>query len=128
MLSMEAACEIFYGIYGDGGQSSIVDDILRRLDFHALSVTLLATTASHSAWDYDRLAKEWDTQRGQVLQTDYNESLAATIEISLTSPTFRKLGLDARDLLGVVAVFPHGVDEKKPQLAFSRYPQQKERF
>ena len=111
-LSMEAACDIFYNIHGDGGRSRIVEDLLQRLDFHALSITLLATTASHNIWNYDRLAKEWDTNRARVLRTDHNESLAATIELSLASPTFRKLGSDARDLLGAVAFFPHGMDEK----------------
>jgi tetratricopeptide (TPR) repeat protein len=111
-LSMEAACDIFYGIYGDGQRSNVINDLLQRLDFHALSIILLASTASYNAWDYDRLTKEWDTERAQVLQTDCNESLAATIELSLSSPTFRKLGPDARDLLGVVAFFPQGIDEK----------------
>jgi hypothetical protein len=111
-LSMEATCDIFYNIYSDRGRSSIVNDLLRRLDFHALSITLLATTASHNGWDYHRLAKKWDTQRAQVLRTDHNKSLAATIELSLTSPTFRSLGPNARDLLGVVAFFPQGIDEK----------------
>jgi tetratricopeptide (TPR) repeat protein len=111
-LSMEAACDIFYDIYSDCGRSSVIDNLLERLDFHALSITLLATTASHNAWDYDRLANEWETQRAQVLQTDHNDSLAATIELSLTSPTFLSLGADARDLLGVVAFFPQGINEK----------------
>ena len=111
-LSMEAACDIFYGIYTEGGRSNIINDLLRRLDFHALSITLLATTASHNGWDHNRLAEEWDTQRAQVLQTDYNQSLAATIKLSLSSPTFRSLGPDARDLLVVVAFFPQGIDEK----------------
>ncbi|KAF9780543.1 hypothetical protein BJ322DRAFT_1112537 [Thelephora terrestris] len=111
-LSMEAAREIFYGIYGNGEQSEIIDNLLQRLDFHALSITLLATTASDNVWDHDRLAKEWDERRAQVLRTDHDESLAATIELSLTSPTFRKLGPDAHDLLGVVAFFPQGVGEK----------------
>jgi tetratricopeptide (TPR) repeat protein len=111
-LSMEAACDIFYGIYGNLGQSGIINDLLQRLDFHALSITLLATTASHNGWDYDRLAKEWDAQRAQVLQTDYNESLAATIELSLASPTFLSFGPNARDLLRVVAFFPQGIDER----------------
>jgi hypothetical protein len=90
-LSMESACDIFYAIYSNGGQSDIISDLVKRLDFHALSITLLATTASHNAWDYDRLAKEWDTHRVGVLRTDYNKSLAATIELSLASPTFRQL-------------------------------------
>ena len=108
---MEAACDIFYGIYGYRVRSNVVNDLLERLDFHALSITLLATTASHNVWDYDRLTKEWDAHRAQILRTDYNESLAATIELSLASPTFHKLGLDARDLLGVVAFYPQGIHE-----------------
>ena len=127
-LSMEAACDIFYGIYGDGGQSSIINNLLERLDFHALSVTLLATTASHNAWDYDRLAKEWETQRAQVLRTDYNKSLAATIELSLASPLFRSLGPDARDLLGVVAFFPQGIDEKNLDWLFPTIPNRQNIF
>jgi tetratricopeptide (TPR) repeat protein len=110
-LTMKAGCNIFYSIYDDGGRSGVVTDLVRRLDFHALSIELLATTASHNMWDYNRLAQEWDARRTQVLQTDYNESLAATIELSLTSPMFRKLDPDARDLLGVIAFFPQGVDE-----------------
>ena len=110
-LSMESACDIFYGIHDNGGQSDVISNLLRRLDFHALSITLLATAASYNMWDYSRLAQEWDTHRTRVLQTDYNESLTATIELSLASPTFRKLGPDARDLLGVVAFFPQGINE-----------------
>jgi tetratricopeptide (TPR) repeat protein len=123
-LSTEAACDIFHGIYG-GGRSSIINDLLERLDFHALSIKLLATTASHNGWDHNRLTEEWDEQRAQVLQTDYNESLAATIELSLTSPTFRSLGPDARDLLGVVAFFPRGVDEKNLNWLFPTIPNRK---
>ena len=127
-LSMGSARSIFYSIYGDGGRSDTVNDLLRRLDFHALSITLLATTASHNAWDYDRLAKEWDAHRAQVLRADYNESLAATIELSLASPTFQKLGPDARDLLGVVAFFPQGVDEKNIDWLFPTIPDRKNIF
>ena len=110
-LSIEEACDIFYDIYGDNGRSDIINDLLRRLDFHALSIALLANVAFHNMWDYDRLAKEWDTHRTQVLRTDYNESLAATIELSLASPTFRELGPNAHDLLSVVAFFPQGINE-----------------
>ena len=111
-LSIEAACDTFYGIYNDGGRSDVVNDLLQRVDYHALSITLLATAASQNMWNYEELAKEWDTHRAQVLQTDRNESLAATIELSLTSPTFQKLGPNAQELLGVIAFFPQGVDKK----------------
>ena len=121
-LSAESACDIFYSIYNNSGQSKVISDLVRQLDFHALSITLLATTASHNMWDHNRLAKEWDVRRAQVLQTDYNESLAATIELSLASPTFRNLGPHARDLLGVVAFFPQGIDESNLDWLFPTIP------
>jgi tetratricopeptide (TPR) repeat protein len=127
-LSMTAACNIFYGIYGGDGQPNIINDLLRRLDFHALSITLLATTASHNAWDCDRLAKEWDAQRAQVLQTHHNKSLAATIELSLASPTFHSLGPDARNLLEVVAFFPQGIDENNLDWLFPTISNRKNIF
>ena len=127
-LSMKSACDIFYSIYGDSGRSDIINDLLQRLDFHALSIALLATTASHNTWDYDRLTREWDTHRARVLRTDYNESLATTIELSLASPTFRNLGPEARDLLGVVAFFPQGVDEKNFDWLFSTIPERRNIF
>ena len=128
MLSMEAACDIFYSNYGNGKRSSIVNDLLLRLDFHPLSIMLLAVTASHHAWDHNRLVKEWDTQRAQVLQTVYNESLAVTIEVSLGSPTFRSLGPNARDLLGVIAFFPQGIDENNIDWLFPTISNRKNTF
>ena len=117
-LSMEAACDIFYSIYNNRGRSNIINGLLHRLDFHALSITLLATTASYHAWDHNRVAQEWDAQRAQVFQTVYNESLAATIELSLSSPTFLSLGTNTRDLLEVAAFFPQGINEKNVDWLF----------
>jgi len=110
-LSLGSARDIFYGIYNGSGQSNLINDLLQQLDFHPLSITLLATTASQNMWDYNRLVQEWDTHHTQVLQTDYNGSLEKTIELSLTAPTFLKLGTDARELLGVIAFFPQGINE-----------------
>ena len=127
-LSMESACDIFYDIYDNGGPSKVVRDLVKELDFHALSITLLATTTSHNMWDYNRLASEWNIQRTQVLRTEYNESLAATIELSLSSPSFRSLGPHARDLLGVVAFFPQGIDENKLDWLFPTIPNRRTIF
>ena len=124
-LTMDAACDAFYRIYGgDDDRSKAVNGILEQLDFHPLSITLLATAAHQSRWDANRLAQEWERLRTRVLQTQHNASLAAAIEVSLDSSMFRELGPDARELLGVVAFLPQGIDENNLCWLFPTIPKQ----
>jgi len=94
-LPMEAACDAFYCIYNHNERSTLITNILEQLEFHPLSITLLATVAHHNRWDAARLASEWDERRMGVLQTDHNKSLDTTTRLSLSSATFQELGPEA---------------------------------
>ena len=109
-LSMEAAQKAFHHIYKHGEQSNLTNNILEQLNFHPLSVALLATVAECNRWDPNQLAQEWERQRTGMFYVQNNRSLAATIKLFLASPVFQELGPNAHALLEVVAFFPQGIN------------------
>jgi len=127
-LSMDAARDVFYSIYKKREAYNLISPILEQLDFHPLSITLLATVARRNRWAMGRLTRQWEIRQMSVPQTERNRNLAVTIELSLASPLFQDLGPDARALLEVVAFFPQGVDEKKLDWLFPTIPNRTDIF
>ena len=127
-LSMDAACDTFYRIYDSDDRSNLINNILEHLDFHLLSITLLATVAYQNKWDTNLLVGEWERQRTSVLQTVHNKSLTAAIELSLVSPMFQELGPEARALLGVIAFFLQGVNKNNFDWLFPTIPRRTDVF
>ena len=110
-LSMKAARDVFHHIYKLEKQSNSVDGILEQLEFHPPSIALLATVGYQSRWNTERLVEEWEQHGTALLETKHMTSPAETIELSLASPSLRDFGPDARELLGVIAFYPQGVNE-----------------
>jgi hypothetical protein len=110
-LSMEAARDTFYRIYKTAANGPISQQhpgttrLPSALD-HLTRYRRTSQQVGHRPTDQGM----GETANG-VLHTQHNKSLAATIELSLASPMFQELGPDARDLLGVVAFFPQGINE-----------------
>jgi len=77
------------------------------LDYHPLSMVLLAKGASGKGWDEPTLLRLWD----DALSSDDNRSLGAAIQSVLAAPTIQQLGPAAQDTLEAIAAYPDGVAE-----------------
>ena len=111
-LSGGGAQNVFYNQCALG-RSSAIDNLISSLDFHPLSIALLARVACKESWDESRLLHQWDKNRTDVLKLGDNESLAAAVESVLTAPMIRKHGPAVQETLEAIAGFPGGVEEAR---------------
>ena len=109
-LSEDAARDAFYSL-SNLGRSSAVNDLIVRLDFHPLSINLLASFVRENGWDEPMLLKAWDNDQASALEESYHQSLKDAVELVFRSPTIQNLGTTARDALVAIAALPRGVEE-----------------
>ncbi|KAG6845082.1 hypothetical protein H0H87_000987 [Tephrocybe sp. NHM501043] len=114
-LEEGAACEAFTMFYTPSIESSILVKLLSAVDFHPLSINLLAQAAVQNDWSPEDLVDAWDRQRTTLLEAGDGkiQSIAVTIETSLNSPSVLKLGVTILRLLQVIAYLPQGISKQR---------------
>jgi len=117
-LSEGDARDAFYGLC-NMGRSPAVDDLIARLDFHPLSINFLASSVHENGWDEPMLLKAWDDDQEDALKTKYHQRLRGAMEPLLLSPTIQDLGTAAPDILGAIAAFPGGIEERRLRSTFA---------
>ena len=116
-LSGSDARDAFYGLC-HLDRSAVIDDLIARLDFHPLSIDLLANSVRENNWDESALLKAWDGGQAGGPETRYRQGLRDAVELSFRSPTIQNLGTAAREVLKAIAAFPCGVEERTLENTF----------
>lgn len=111
-LEESPACQLFKRIYPPAISPIILTKLLSALDFHPLSINLLAQAALQNEWSPEELVKRWEAQHSTLLEngTGRIQSLAVTIELSFNSPSLKNLGDTVRGLYQVIAFLPQGIN------------------
>ncbi|KAF9789157.1 P-loop containing nucleoside triphosphate hydrolase protein [Thelephora terrestris] len=118
-LSLGAARNIFHDCCSLE-RSVGIDTIIAELDFHPLSIVLLASAVSENLWDEPALLEVWNGGKTCILKASGRESLEDCIESLLHTPTIQRLGATARKTLEAIANYPDGVKETR---LFTTFPE-----
>ncbi|KAG0708348.1 hypothetical protein DFH29DRAFT_477621 [Suillus ampliporus] len=113
-LDLTSAQQAFFRIYRPASCSNAEGEImnlLKELEFHPLSINLLANAAQQNGWSPAMLLERWKDQHSVVLNHGEGklQNFSYTMQLSLTSPSIQKLGEDARRALVVIAFLPQGL-------------------
>ncbi|KAH7907620.1 hypothetical protein BJ138DRAFT_460116 [Hygrophoropsis aurantiaca] len=123
-LEPNAARNAFTHTYHTNGSPAIIDKLLSDLDFHPLSINILAHVARENQWTLEELMRSWEGQQTRLLDVGNGklQSLSVTIELSLTSSSIQRLGADARHVMQVAAFLPQGLNERGLEHLFPTVP------
>jgi tetratricopeptide (TPR) repeat protein len=107
---------VFFRIYQHASCSEAeesIKDLLKELDYHPLSINILANAAQQNGWSPATLLKRWNDRHSKVLVAGKGrlQSLSDTMQLSLSSPSIQDLGEDGRRALAIIAFLPQGLNE-----------------
>ncbi|KAG2079897.1 hypothetical protein BD769DRAFT_1741610, partial [Suillus cothurnatus] len=115
-LDLGSAEAAFFRIYQHASRNEAkegVKGLLNELDFHPLSINILANVAQQNRWSPTTLLKKWNDRHSKVLDGSKGKphSLSDTMQLSLSSPSVQDLGKDGLRTLAVIAFLPQGLNE-----------------
>jgi len=113
-LGASASRDAFNAVYSQQLPNRKLDKLLAELDYHPLSISLLANVARHNGWSIDMLLDEWKDRKTLVLDAGVGkeENLGASIELSINCPAFHGNTTSVRELLRAIAFLPQGIHRK----------------
>ena len=117
-ISEDGAQDMFYSCCRLG-RSLAINKLLAELDFHPLSINLLASAVCENAWDESTLLEVWGNGRMNILKATNQQSLGDIINSTLGTPTIQALGTTALETLEAIAKFLGGVKESKLEGMFA---------
>ncbi|KAF8065205.1 hypothetical protein FPV67DRAFT_174120 [Lyophyllum atratum] len=130
-LEERNACDAFMKVYPGFADPKVLPKLLATLDFHPLSINLLAHAAAQNKWSPKDLIKSWDHEKVGLLEQGGGkfQSLAVTIGLSLESPSISALrdsalGDAVLRILQTIAFLPHGLYEDHITDLIPRMPRQ----
>jgi len=114
-LSVDAASEAFKEVYTLHPVDDTIRSVLSELDYHPLSINILANTAKISRWSPIRLLEAWKEGQSRVLNSKTTDSkyrsLRVSIELSLSCAIFQDNEDATLLLLRAIALLPKGIHE-----------------
>ena len=116
-LSADGARDMFHSCCALG-RSATIDQLLKELDFHPLSIDLLASAVRENDWDEAALLNAWGDGKMDVLRATGRRDLEDNIKSILDTPTIQELGTTALETLEAIAAYPNGVKESKLEVMF----------
>ncbi|KAG2035382.1 hypothetical protein BDR03DRAFT_1093158 [Suillus americanus] len=102
-LDLSSAQEMFFQIYQRANFSEAEEDmkgLLKELDFHPLSINILANAAQQNSWSPTCCSRD-----GMI------DTARCSTALSLRSPSVQNLGGDGLRVLAIVAFLPQGLNE-----------------